>query len=485
MLLSKVLSAIQYKGKIKTDEDICEIIYNSKFSKPGAMFVCITGFSTDGHKYAKNAYENGVRTFVVEKDVYLPEDVNVIKVENSRVALGALSAEFYAHPEKDLKLIGITGTKGKTTTAHLVQKMLNASGVPCGIIGTVGAEFHGNKYPTNNTTPESFELYKLFRNMLDDGCKAVALEVSSIGLKQGRVDNLRFSVGVFTNLSPDHIGKNEHDTYEEYVFWKSKLFENCDKAVFNYDDAAHAVMEKNCTCEKFTYGILGNYDVSASDIDTGKTGSNGLSFKCKVLDCNFDVQTNLKGYFNVYNALAAIAVIKALGCDINKAVESLKNVQVSGRVEAVDIDADFDVIIDYAHNGFSLKSIIETLKTDKVNRLICVFGSVGGRTEERREEMGLVAGEMCDLCVVTSDNPNFEDPMSVIGDIVEAIKKVNGKYYIEPDRKKAIEYALSVAKSGDIVLLAGKGHEEYQLINGEKLPFSEKNIVLDFFRSNN
>ena len=484
MLLSKILSAIEYEGTIKTDGDICEIIYNSKYAKPDALFVCITGFSADGHKYAQNAYENGVRSFVVEKDIDLPDDANVFKVSNSRSALGVLSAEFYGHPDKQLKLIGITGTKGKTTTAHLVQKMLNASGIPCGIIGTVGAEFHGNKYPTNNTTPESFELYKLFRNMLDDGCKAVALEVSSIGLKQGRVDNLKFSVGVFTNLSPDHIGKNEHDTYNEYAFWKSKLFEFCDKAVFNCDDEAHVIMEKNCSCEKISYGILGEYNISASDIDVGKTGSNGLSFKCKVFDDVFDIKTNLKGYFNVYNALAAIAVSNTLGCDMNKAIGSLKDVQVSGRVEAVKIDADYDVIIDYAHNGFSLESIIDTLKTDKVNRLICVFGSVGGRTEERREEMGLVAGEMCDLCVVTSDNPNFEDPMSVIKDIVKAIEKVNGKYYVEPDRKKAIEYALSVAESGDVVLLAGKGHEEYQLINGEKQPFSEKKIVLDYVRSN-
>lgn len=485
MLLSKLLSAVCFSGEIKNDEEISEIIYNSKLAKPASLFVCICGFSSDGHKFAINAYENGVRSFIVEKDVSLPDDAQVFKVENSRAALGLLSAEFYGHPDKSLKLIGITGTKGKTTTAHLVQRMLNASDLPCGIIGTVGAEFGGKKYPTNNTTPESFELYKLFRNMLDDGAKAVVLEVSSIGIKQGRVDNLRFSVGVFTNLSPDHIGKNEHDSYEEYSFYKSKLFENCDIAAFNYDDEAYTIMERNCKCEKISYGVEGQFDIFASDINTEEIDNcKGLSFDCFIFGEKYEVKTNLKGYFNAYNVLAAISAAKALGCEMKQAVSSLSDVQVRGRVEAVDINADFDVIIDYAHNGLSLKNILTTFDEVKKNRIICVFGSVGGRTQERREEMGKIAGAMCDLSIVTSDNPDFEDPMSVINDIVKAIEKENGKYYIEPDRRKAIEYALSIAEKGDIILLAGKGHEEYQLIKGEKIPFSEKEIVQNYVRRN-
>lgn len=484
MLLSKVLSVVDFTGVVKNDEDITEIVYDSRLAKPACIFVCIAGYSVDGHNFAQNAYDKGARCFVVEKDVSLPDDAQVFKVSDSRRSLGAMSAEFYSHPDRELKLIGITGTKGKTTTAHLVQKMLNASGVPCGIIGTVGAEFGGNKYPTNNTTPESFELYKLFRKMLDDGAKAVALEVSSIGIKQGRVDNLNFAVGVFTNLSPDHIGKNEHDSFAEYADYKSKLFEHCNIAAFNYDDEAHSIMEKNCKCKKISFGV-GNYDVSASNINAGESSSSkGLSFDCSVFGELFEVKTSLKGYFNVYNVLASIAVSKSVGCDLEKAIASLADVQVRGRVESVQIDADFDVIIDYAHNGLSLKSILDTLEKEKKNRLICLFGSVGGRTQERREEMGVVAGSMCDLCIVTSDNPNFEDPMSVIGDIAKAIESVNGKYYAEPDREKAIEYALSIAQKGDIILLAGKGHEEYQLINGEKIPFSEKEIVENYVRRN-
>lgn len=483
LLLSKILCAVDYSGIVKNDEDISQIIYNSKLAEPSCLFVCISGFKADGHKYAMNAYENGVRSFIVEKEVSLPDDAQVFMVYNSRAALGALSAEFFGHPDRELKLIGITGTKGKTTSAHLVQKMLNASGIPCGIIGTVGAEFNGKKYPTNNTTPESFELYKLFRNMLDDGCKAVALEVSSIGIKQGRVDNLKFAVGVFTNLSPDHIGKNEHDTYDEYADFKSKLFERCDIAVINYDDEAYSIMIRNCNCQIIKYGIVGDFDIEARNI-VSDDGNGALSFECNVFERHYQIKTSLKGYFNIYNILSSVGVAYALGCDINKAVDSLRDVQVRGRVESLKTDSDFEVIIDYAHNGLSLKSIIETLKKDLKGRLICVFGSVGGRTQERRKEMGLVAGSMCDLCVVTSDNPDFEDPMNVVEDIVSYIKQVGGKYYAEPDRKKAIEYSLSIAESGDIILLAGKGHEEYQLIKGEKIPFSEKEIVENYVRRN-
>lgn len=481
MLLSKILSSITFSGEIKEDCEIRDITYNSKNVKLGSLFVCISGFKVDGHRYALSAYENGARVFIVEKEVDLPDDVQIFKVENSRRTLGTISAEFYSHPDKELQIIGITGTKGKTTTAHLVQKMLNECGIACGIIGTVGAEFNGEKFPTSNTTPESHELYRLFRAMLDKGCKAVALEVSSIGIKQGRVDNINFAVGVFTNLSPDHIGKNEHDDYAEYAYYKSVLFERCNKAVINHDDEAFAVMEKNCKCEVISYGTDKSFDICAYDILT----QNGLSFECEIFGKNYCIKSNLKGYFNVYNILASLGVAYSMGCAMGQAADSMKNAKVRGRVETVDVDADFEVVIDYAHNGLSMKSIIETLNRDRKGRLICVFGSVGGRTFERRKEMGLVAGAMCDLCVVTSDNPDFEDPMQVIDDIVGFIQHEGGKYHKEPDRKKAIEYALSIAQKGDVILLAGKGHEEYQLIKGEKIPFSETEIVKEYFRSKN
>lgn len=481
MKLSEVLKNTEFCGSIKDDAEIKDIVYDSRKAESGVIFVCLSGLKADGHKYAESAYDKGARVFVVEKDISLPDDAQQIKVENSRNALREMSAELFCHADKELKIIGITGTKGKTTVAHLVQKILNASGIPAGIIGTVGAEFNGIKMPTANTTPESYELQKIFRTMADKGCKAVALEVSSLGVKHGRVDGIQFAAGVFTNLSPDHIGPLEHDTFEEYAYWKSVMFEHCDNAVMNYDDEAYSIMKENCKCNIISYGLDSDYDISASDVKPIRNRkTTGISFNCCALGKEMEISAPIPGTFNVYNILAALGASVAVGADVSQAAAALENIKIRGRAETVDIDADYDVIIDYAHNGLSLKSILETLYVYKTGRIICVFGSVGGRTQERRREMGLVAGSMCEVNVLTSDNPDFEEPMSVINDIAEAVKEVGGNYVAEPDRKKAIEYALSIAEKGDIILLAGKGHEEYQLINGVKEPFSELECIKEY-----
>ncbi len=486
--LSEIMKGITYTGLIKDDVEITDIIYDSRKAHSGTVFVCLSGLKLDGHKFARGAYDNGARVFIAERDIPLPDDAQILVVENSRAALGAISAEFFCHPAEKLKIIGITGTKGKTTTAHLVQKILNESGIPCGIIGTVGAEFCGVKFPTENTTPESYELQKLFRQMLDRGCEAIAVEVSSLGLKHGRVDGIRFCAGVFTNLSPDHIGPLEHEDMSEYAYWKSVLFERCDTAVMNYDDEAHTIMAENCRCRIISYGVDSSYDIYAKNIEAVRNSDMmGISFDCFAFAKQYKITAPIPGTFNVYNNLAALGAAYAAGCPLEHAAQALKNIKISGRAEIADVDAPFDVIIDYAHNGLSLKSILETLYTYKTGRIICVFGSVGGRTKERRREMGLVAGSMCELCVLTADNPDFEDPMSVINDIARAVKEAGGHYHAEPDRRKAIEYALSAAQEGDLVLLAGKGHENYQLINGVKEPFSELECIEDYMRrkSNN
>lgn len=483
MKLSEILKSTAYPGCIKEDVEIKDIVYDSRKAESGTVFVCLSGLKADGHKYAQSAYDKGARVFIVEKDVDLPDDAQQIKVENSRVALKEMSAELFNHADKELKIIGITGTKGKTTVAHLVQKILNASGIPAGIIGTVGAEFNGIKMPTANTTPESYELQKIFRTMADNGCKAVALEVSSLGVKHGRVDGIQFAAGVFTNLSPDHIGPLEHDSFEEYAYWKSVMFERCDTAVMNYDDEAYRIMKENCKCRIISYGLDSDYDISASDVKPLRNRETfGIGFDCSALGKELNITAPIPGTFNVYNILAALGAASAVGADISQAAAALSNIKIRGRAETVDIDADFDVIIDYAHNGLSLKSIIETLYVYKTGRIICVFGSVGGRTQERRREMGLVAGSMCEINILTSDNPDFEDPMSVINDIAEAVTEAGGSFVAEPDRKKAIEYALSIAQKSDIILLAGKGHEEYQLINGIKEPFSELECINEYMR---
>lgn len=481
MKLSEILKSTDFSGCIKEDVEIKDIVYDSRKAESGTVFVCLSGLKADGHKYAQSAYDKGARFFIVEKDVELPCDAVQLKVENSRAALRNMSAEFFGHADRELKIIGITGTKGKTTVAHLIQKILNASGIPAGIIGTVGAEFNGIKMPTANTTPESYELQKIFRTMAANGCKAVALEVSSLGVKHGRVDGIQFAAGVFTNLSPDHIGPLEHDTFEEYAYWKSVLFEHCDTAVMNFDDEAYKIMEENCRCRIISYGLDSDYDISAADVQPVRNRrTTGISFDCSVLGKDLKITAPIPGTFNAYNILAALGASIAVGADVSDAAKALENIRIRGRAETVDIDADFDVIIDYAHNGLSLKSILETLYDYKTGRIICVFGSVGGRTQERRRGMGLVAGSMCELCVLTSDNPDFEEPMNIINDIAEAVTEAGGRYAAEPDRKKAIEYALSIAEKGDIILLAGKGHEEYQLINGVKEPFSELDCINEY-----
>ncbi len=483
MKLSQILSSIDYSTKIENDVEINDIIYDSRKAKAGTVFVCLSGLKLDGHKFAKSAYDNGARAFICEKKVDLPADAQIIIVENSRSVLGKISAEFFCHPCRELKIIGITGTKGKTTVAHLVQEILNESGIPCGIIGTVGAEFRGKKFPTSNTTPESYELQKLFRAMLDHGCKAVALEVSSLGVKHGRIDGIDFACGVFTNLSPDHIGPLEHESYEEYAYWKSVFFERCRSAVMNFDDQAYEIMKENCKCKIISYGLDDSFDISGKNVLPLRTRSEmGITFECNALGEKLNITAALPGTFNVYNILSALGAVISVGGSVKKSIMALKKVRVKGRAEIVDIDADFDVLIDYAHNGLSLKSIIETLYAYKTGRIICVFGSVGGRTQERRREMGLVAGSMCDISIITSDNPDFEEPMNIISDIKKAIDEVGGRYICEPDRKKAIEKALSIAEKNDIILLAGKGHEEYQLIQGRKDPFSEKDCIISYMR---
>lgn len=483
MKLSEILKGTKINNTLKNDFEIKDIVYDSRRADEGVLFVCLSGLNVDGHDFAKSAYENGARVFLCEREVDLPDDAQIIIVENTRISLGEISAEFFNHPADSLKLIGITGTKGKTTCAHLVQKILNSAGIPAGIIGTVGAEFDGIKMPTQNTTPESYELQKIMRIMLDQGCEAIAIEISSLGIKQHRVDCINFAAGIFTNLSPDHIGPLEHDSFEEYAYWKSVLFEKCETAVMNFDDEAYSIMSKNCKCKIISYGLNANFDISAQNVlPVREHNQMGIAFDCNAFGEKLKINSPLPGAFNVYNILAALGAVKAIGGSIKNAAKAVETAKVRGRAEIVDIDADFDVIIDYAHNGLSLKSIIETLYAYKNGRIICLFGSVGGRTKERRREMGIIAGSMCDLCIITSDNPDFEDPSNIIDDIAAAVEEVNGKYIKEPDRKKAIEKALNMAKKGDILLLAGKGHEEYQLINGIRESFSELRCINDYMR---
>ncbi len=478
MILSEILKDIEYKCSSFCDTEIKDIAYDSRKAGDGIVFVCLKGAFADGHKYAKSAYDKGSRVFVCSDEIDVGEDSVIITVEETRAVLAAMSCNFFRHPSREMAVIGITGTKGKTTVAHIVKSVLDSSGMMTGIIGTVGARFGDTVLPTVNTTPESYEMQKMFRQMVDGGCKAVAIEVSSLGLKAHRTDGIEFALGIFTNLYPDHIGTNEHETFEEYAYWKTQLFPLCKSAIVNSDDPFAPVIIQNCKGKPLTYGESENADYRLLTSEKIKfNGKLGMSFDCICQGEEKSYRISLPGDVNASNALVALAVADFFGIGEQGKIKGLESVYVKGRGEMLSLDSDFTVIIDYAHNGVSLKSIIDTAKAYEHNRIITLFGSVGGRTECRREELGSVSGALSDLSIITSDDPNFEDPRSICEEIAESCKAQGGEYVIIPDRAEAIEYAIMNAQKGDIIILAGKGHEETMKIKGENIPFSEKDEV--------
>lgn len=478
MKLFEILKNVSADGNFDPSSEIEDIVYDSRKGRKNTLFVCLSGAKFDGHAFAKNAYDNGCRIFLCEKEVLLPGDASVILCENTRAALAVCSANFFNHPSKEISVIGITGTKGKTTVAHIVKYVLEAAGIKCGIIGTIGAKCGDTVLPTVNTTPESYELQKLLRIMADNGCKAAAIEVSSLGLKHHRVDNTEFAAGVFTNLSPDHIGTNEHASFEEYAYWKKQLFHRCKKAFVNLDDAFSKEIIKECDCQVVTFGFDEEADYRLENVQKVKKGNRlGVDFSFEHGGKEKSFFVSLPGDVNAFNAVCACAIGESFGASDDEIKNGLSSVFVKGRGEVVETGKDFSVIIDYAHNGISLKSIVETARAYDHNRIIALFGSVGGRTEIRRQELGLVSGAMCDLTIVTEDDPDFEDPKKICDEIASYVKESGGDYVVIPDRKEAILYALSIAQKGDIIILAGKGHEEFMKVNGEKLPFSERAII--------
>lgn len=478
MKIRDILKDIEYSCDFLCDSEITDIAYDSRKAGDGIVFVCLKGAFADGHRYAMSAYEKGSRVFVCSDEITVGEGATVITVKDTRAALAKMSCNFFRHPSKEMAVIGITGTKGKTTVAHIVRSVLEAGGMMTGIIGTVGARFGDTVLPTVNTTPESYELQKMFRIMADGGCKAVAIEVSSLGLKAHRTDGIEFEMGVFTNLYPDHIGTNEHESYEEYAYWKTQLFPMCKASVVNLDDPFTPAVMQACKDKIITYGKSDEADyqlVSSEKIRFD--GKLGMSFECKSKGEAREYRISLPGDINASNALVALAVADYFSIGEEEKAKGLSSVFVKGRGEMLAVDGDFTVIIDYAHNGVSLKSIIETAKSYEHNRIVTLFGSVGGRTECRRQELGTVSGKLSDLSVITSDDPNFEDPRSICEEIAQSCKEQGGEYVIIPDRAEAIEYAILNAQHGDIIILAGKGHEETMKIRGEDVPFVERDEV--------
>ena len=479
MKLKQLLSELDYQllyGQM--DKDIIQIDYDSRKVVEGSLFVCIVGAQVDGHRFIDQVIEKGAKVIVVEREVPYRDGITYIKVQDSRYALALLSCAFFDHPSRKMTVIGLTGTKGKTTTSYMVQSILENAHKKVGIIGTIGSIVNGQFKETKNTTPESFELQRLMNEMVENGCEYCVMEVSSQGLMFNRVAGIDFDYGVFTNLSPDHIGPNEHTSFEHYMSCKKKLFNMCKVGIFNKDDDHYIDMMKDAQCEIKTYSIEKESNLKASDIELYRgEGTLGVRFQTQG-DIQSSFETDIPGQFSVYNSLVAIMICHLLKIELPYIQSSLKQVRVKGRVEIVPYSDDFTVLIDYAHNAFSFESLLKTIAQYHPHRMICVYGAGGKRAKSRRYDVGKVVSKMGAFSVLTADNPRGESVQAICEDIVVGINEYQGEYVIIEDRQKAIHYALDIAGKDDVVLCLGKGHEDYMIFDDEHtVHFSEKEII--------
>mgnify|MGYP002550257523 CR=1 FL=1 len=461
------------------DQNVDEVIYDSRKARPDSVFVCIQGSTRDSHEFIPDVLRAGCKVLVVEKEVEVPADVTVIRVESGRLALAELSAARFGYPAEKLITIGITGTKGKTTTSYMIKAVLEAAGKKTGLIGTNGAVIGDVKFPTSNTTPESYVVQDYFHKMVEAGCDCVVMEVSSQGLMLHRTQGFVFDFGIFTNIEPDHIGPNEHKDFDHYLSCKAMLLKQCRVGIVNRDDEHFDRIVEGHTCTLETYGFSKEADLRAEDARLiGGKGYLGISYQLKGL-MDFPVEIDIPGKFSIYNSLTAIAICRHFKVSQENILKALKVAKVKGRIEMVKVSDEFTLMIDYAHNAMALESLLTTLREYHPHRLVCLFGCGGNRSRLRRYEMGEVSGRLADLTIITSDNPRDEEPQAIIDDIKVGMAKTEGKYVEIPDRKEAIAYAIHHGEPGDIVVLAGKGHEDYQEIKGKKYPMDERVLIAD------
>ena len=482
MKLKSVLNGIEgLKAKGDLEIDIKSIAHDSRKVEEGGMFIAIKGFEVDGHKYIKSAIEKGATVIVIEegatiKKSDITDDTTIVMAPNTRLALAKAAANFYNNPSSKFNLIGITGTKGKTTTTFMIKSILEKHGQKVGLIGTV-ANYIGDKNlgESERTTPESLELQELFNEMVKEKVDTVVMEVSSQSLKLHRVDGCNFNTVVFTNFSEDHISDKEHPDMQDYFDSKVKLFKMCKNGFINADDFQVAKLKKLVPeCDIKTYGIDNKADLLAKDITVTNAS---VDFKVKIGTRNERVKTGIPGRFSVYNSLAAISIAGTFGVDAEKIKEALLEVKVPGRSELVPNKKELTIMIDYAHSPESLQNILSAVKNYTRGRVICVFGCGGDRDSGKRPIMGEISGNTADFTIITSDNPRTENPEEIVKQIEVGTKKTKGKYIAIVDRIEAIKYAIDMANKNDIIVLAGKGHETYQEINGEKHPFDEREII--------
>lgn len=481
MKLKEIIKNLDYyvlQGS--TDLDISDIYYDSRDVKERGVFVCLRGETVDGHDYMDMALLKGARVFLIEdlsKTIgFYNENVTILLVEDTKEALAKISAEYFHDPSGKLLTIGITGTKGKTTTSYMVKSILEKYGYKTGLIGTVEVLTGKTALNSIHTTPMSYDIQKYLGEMVDSGYDAVVMEVSSLGLKHKRCNEIRFTIGAFTNLTKDHIGGKEHASFEEYIECKRLLIGKCKIGIFNVDDSyMKDFMEKSAYYKK-SFGIYKKADYSTSKINQYQEESiYGMSYSIE----DNRVILPLPGIFNVYNSLCAYAIARELEIPKEIILKGIESCKVRGRCEWIPISDKFRVLLDYAHNAVSLEALLVTLLDYKPKRLVCLFGCGGDRSKDRRFEMGEVSGRLADLSILTSDNPRNEEPEKIISDIETGIKRTKGLYLIKVDRKEAIKYAISTAEEGDLIVIAGKGHEIYQEIKNVKYHMDDRELIIE------
>ena len=461
------------------DIEVEDVIYDSRKAREHVVFVCTKGTKVDFHEFIPEVVKAGVRVLVVERQADISAGVTAIRVHSSREALAHLSAARFGYPQEKMITIGVTGTKGKTTTTHMIKAILESCGKKVGMIGTTGIVIGSEVTPTMNTTPESYQLFESFERMAQAGCEYMVMEVSSQAFKMHRVDGIRFDYGLFTNISPDHIGPDEHADFNEYLYYKSQLLDRCRIGIVNRDDEHYHEIIKDASCELTSFSLEQEADFMAKQIHyVSEPEFVGLEFNVSGRYA-LEARVNIPGRFNVYNALAAISVCSFLDLPREKVRHALEHLSVNGRMEIVYASKKCTVIVDYAHNAVSMESLLETLREYHPARLVCVFGCGGNRSKDRRYSMGDSAGRLADFSILTADNSRFEKTEDIIADIRSSIEKTGGDFIEIPDRREAIAYSMIHARQGDMIAVIGKGHEDYQEVNGVRHHFSDREVVLE------
>ncbi|EHK2333968.1 UDP-N-acetylmuramoyl-L-alanyl-D-glutamate--2,6-diaminopimelate ligase [Clostridium perfringens] len=479
MILKSLLKGLDYEV-IKGNEEskVQNIRYDNRKIEQGDAFVCVKGFKVDGHSFIGDAIKKGAKTLIVQEDVSVQEDITIIKVRDTRKALAIMSSNYFGNSKDKLKIIGITGTNGKTTSAFIIKSILEKAGFMTGLIGTIANYIGNKKVDAVRTTPESYELHELFKNMVDAGVEYCVMEVSSHSLELDRVYGIQFEEGIFTNLTRDHL--DFHKTFENYYNAKFKLFERSNHSIINLDDPYGAnivkdIEERGVKTKVSTFSIEKESDFKAFEI---KSHSNGSEFKVN-LESIEEFSINIPGEYNIYNSLGCIICAYNLNIPMDKIKEGLSDVVIPGRCELVakEKNLPYSIIIDYAHTPDGLENILSTVKAFTKNRMISVFGCGGDRDKVKRPQMGKIGCELSDIAIITSDNPRSEEPMDIINDIVKPLNYDN--FVIEVNRKEAIRKAMNMALEGDVIVIAGKGHETYQILKDETIHFDEREVVYD------